>query len=93
MSELYIYEFDNEHRLRVATYAERGIYENGKWTLEGIRQSVIDEQGVVARNLDEADWRSRFKPELAEVVSVRLASLSIPGLAGFARVPTYGRLA
>ena len=80
MSELYIYEFDDEHRLRVATYADRGIYHNGEWTLEGIRQSVIDEHGVVARNVEEANWRSRFKPELAEVVSVRLASLSIPGL-------------
>jgi lipopolysaccharide export system permease protein len=80
MSELYIYEFDDEHRLRVATYADRGIYENGQWTLEGIRQSVIGEDGVTARRVAEADWRSRFKPELAEVVSVRLASLSVPGL-------------
>jgi lipopolysaccharide export system permease protein len=80
MNELYIYEFDDEHRLRVATYADRGIYEGGKWTLEGIRQSVIGKDGVIGRNVGEADWRSRFKPELADVVSVRLASLSIPGL-------------
>ncbi len=80
MSELYIYEFDDEHRLRVATYAARGIYEDSKWTLEGIRQSVIGEDGVIGRNVVEAGWRSRFNPELAEVVSVRLASLSIPGL-------------
>lgn len=80
MSELYIYEFDDAHRLRVATYAERGIYENGSWTLEGIRQSVIGEDGVTARDVVEADWRSRFEPELAEVVSIRVASLSIPGL-------------
>ncbi len=80
MSELYIYEFDDDRRLRVATYAERGIYEDGEWTLEGIRQSVIGKDGVIGRDVVEADWRSRFKPELAEVVSVRLASLSILGL-------------
>lgn len=80
MNELYIYEFDDQHRLRVATFAERGIYEDGSWTLEGIRQSVIGKDGVIGRNVVEADWQSRFKPELAEVVSVRLASLSIPGL-------------
>lgn len=80
MSELYIYEFDDAHRLRVATYADRGIYEDGNWTLEGIRQSVIGEHGVIARDVVEADWRSRFEPELAEVVSIRVASLSIPGL-------------
>jgi lipopolysaccharide export system permease protein len=80
MNELYIYEFDDEHRLRVATYADRGIYKDDKWTLEGIRQSEIDEGSVVARKVGEAVWDSGFKPELAEVVSVRLASLSIPGL-------------
>jgi lipopolysaccharide export system permease protein len=80
MNELYIYEFDDEHRLRVATYAERGIYENGKWTLEGISQSVIGTDGVIGRNVIAADWRSRFKPELADVVSVRPTSLSMLGL-------------
>ncbi len=80
MSELYIYELDDEHRLRVATYADRGIYKEGKWTLEGIRQSVIGKDGVIGRNVVEEDWRSRFRPELAEIVSRRLTSLSIPGL-------------
>jgi lipopolysaccharide export system permease protein len=80
VGELYIYEFDDDRRLRVATYADRGIYEDGEWTLEGIRQSVIGKDGVIGRDVVEADWRSRFKPELAEIVSVRLASLSMPGL-------------
>jgi len=80
MNGLYIYEFDDEHRLRVATYADRGLYEDGEWTLEGISQSEIGPDGVTGRSVTEANWRSRFKPELAEVVSVRLASLSIPGL-------------
>ena len=80
MKDLYIYEFDDQHRLRVATFADRGIYDEGEWTLEGIRQSVIGKDGVIGRNIVEADWQSEFEPELAAVVSVRLASLSIPGL-------------
>lgn len=80
MKELYIYEFDDEHRLRVATYADNGIYKDGEWTLGGVRQSIIGTDGVIARKVVEADWRSRFNPELAEVVSVRLTSLSILGL-------------
>lgn len=80
MEDLYIYELDDQHRLRVATYAESGEYKGGEWTLENVRQSVIGERRVVARDVVEAYWRSRFKPELAEVVSVRTSSLSIPGL-------------
>jgi lipopolysaccharide export system permease protein len=80
MNELYIYEFDEEHQLRVATYADHAIYEDGEWTLEGIHQSHIGKGGVIARDVREADWRSAFKPELADVVTVRVSSLSIPGL-------------
>ncbi|NIM28255.1 MAG: LPS export ABC transporter permease LptG [Gammaproteobacteria bacterium] len=80
MGELYIYEFDEERQLRVATYADRASYEGGEWTLEGIRQSHIGKGGVIARDVVEADWRSAFKPELVEVVTVRVTSLSIPGL-------------
>ena len=80
MKELYIYEFDDERRLRVATFADDGIYQDGEWTLGGVRQSIIGTDGVTAREVVEADWRSRFDPELAEVVSVRLTSLSILGL-------------
>lgn len=80
VKKLHIYELDDEHRLRVATYAESGKYEDEKWTLEGIHQSVIGQDGVVGRIVVEANWRSRFKPELGDVVSVRLASLSIMGL-------------
>ena len=80
MENLYIYELDDEHRLRVATYAERGEFRNGEWTLENVHQSIIGENRVVARDVVEAYWESRFRPELAEVVSVRTSSLSIPGL-------------
>ena len=80
MEDLYIYELDDDHRLRVATYAERGGYNGGEWTLENVRQSVIGERRVIARDVVEAYWKSRFRPELAEVVSVGTSSLSIPGL-------------
>jgi lipopolysaccharide export system permease protein len=83
MDGLYIYEFDDEHRLRVATFANRGLYEDEKWTLVGIRQTEFGNEGTISRDVNEADWRSGFKPELAEVVSVRLANLSIFGLMRF----------
>ena len=80
MKEFYIYQFDDQQRLRVATHAERGTYEQGKWTLEDIRQSVIGKDGVSARTIVAADWQLGFEPELAKVVSTRLASLSMSGL-------------
>jgi lipopolysaccharide export system permease protein len=64
----------------VATHADRGVYEQGKWTLEGIRQSVIGKDGVSVRNIVAADWQLGFEPELAKVISTRLARLSISGL-------------
>ena len=80
MREFYIYEFDDRQRLTVVTRADRGRYADGKWTLEGIRQSVIGNDGVSTRNIAEVDWHFGFEPELAKVVTARLTSLSLLGL-------------
>jgi lipopolysaccharide export system permease protein len=80
MGDLYIYEFDEGNRLKVATHADWGKFVDGKWNLRGIRQSIINEDGVTRREMDTASWFSRFEPDLADVVSVRLESLSALGL-------------
>jgi lipopolysaccharide export system permease protein len=80
MREVYIYEFDDEHRLRVATHADKARYEDKKWQLEGIVQSHLSEDGVVRQSVPTAVWDSLFEPELVNVISVSPESLSIIGL-------------
>ena len=43
---IYIYEFDQEHRLTRATHADEARYVDGRWVLEGISRSGISEERV-----------------------------------------------
>ena len=46
------------------------------WMLEDVRQSQIDESGVVASRAPRARWESVFRPDLVSVVAVRPESPS-----------------
>lgn len=88
MGNVYIYEFDAENRLRVATHAKQADFRDGEWYLHGIEQSEILKDRVIRRSVNEAVWRSLFQPDLVNVVAVKPESLSIFGLA---RYVTYLR--
>ncbi|MDX1432079.1 MAG: LPS export ABC transporter permease LptG [Gammaproteobacteria bacterium] len=83
MGDLYIYEFAPTLELRSATHAERGSYREGYWVLENVRTSIIGENTVTTKTLARTTWHSQFSPDLAEIVSVRLESLSALGLARY----------
>ncbi len=77
---VYIYEFDSDKQLRVATYAREARYEDNRWILEDIRQSEILEHRVLSRAIEQAVWDAMFKPDLVGVVVVKPESLSAIGL-------------
>ena len=83
MEELYIYEFDDSRRLRVATRAAEATYREGRWHLADIAQSRFDGDRVTGRSLERARWDSQFRPELVNLVALRPESLSALGLARY----------
>ena len=84
---MFIYEFDAEGRLRVATHAERAEYRDGGWALESVRRSEVSAHGVAIRSAENAVWPARFGTDLVELASARLESLS-----GFALARYIGYL-
>ena len=80
MGDLYIYEFDDDSRLRVATHARRATFSGDVWNLEDIRQSRIEDDRIEAAHWKNALWESLFQPDLVNVVAVRPQSLSAVGL-------------
>ncbi len=80
MADVFIYEFDDGQRLRVATHASTARYEQDQWVLEDITQSVIHEDRVEQRRIEQAVWSSVFEPSLVSVITVRPESLSAIGL-------------
>lgn len=83
MGNVYIYEFDAENRLRVATHAVQAEFRDGEWYLHDIKQSEIMEDRVIPRSVNQAVWKSLFQPDLVNVVAVKPESLSVFGLARY----------
>jgi lipopolysaccharide export system permease protein len=77
---IYIYEFDDQARMTRATHAERAIYRNDVWLLEGIRQTQVSEDGTRVTHMEQATWSSVLDPSLLNVVVVKPSALPIWGL-------------
>ncbi len=80
LGRVRIYEFDEDGRRRVATEAASASFTEDGWRLEDVRQSEIDDDGVVSRDLGRALWSSDFRPDLVKLVRVDAAGLSSIGL-------------
>lgn len=80
LRDVYIYEFDEERRMRTSTHAERASHTADGWLLEGIVQSRIADDGVTTRTLERALWNSPLLPDLVQTATVRPETLSARGL-------------
>lgn len=49
--DVYVYDFDPDHRMRRFTYAQRAIYADQEWTLEGLVDKIIADDGVETRQV------------------------------------------
>jgi len=68
--DIYLYEFDEENRLRTSTQAKRAVYREGEWRLFGVQQTTIDERQVMGNDIDRAIWKSTLSPEVINLVIV-----------------------
>jgi lipopolysaccharide export system permease protein len=80
LRDIYIYEFDEAGRLVLATHADGAAYRGSHWALSGIRQSQVDESGVIGRELEQARWESLLDPGLLSAIVVQPTMLRIDEL-------------
>lgn len=85
LRDVFIYEFDEQRRLRVATHAAQASYEEDQWVLENVQQSYVSEQGVTTLQTARAGWSSPLIPELISAVAVKPENLSSWGLYKYIR--------
>ncbi|MCX4187767.1 LPS export ABC transporter permease LptG [Methylophaga sp. OBS4] len=69
-SNIAIYEFDEQHRLRILTKAHDAQYQDDSWILSDVVQSTINEQGVQVRSVSHARWKSQLNPGMVNIVVV-----------------------
>jgi lipopolysaccharide export system permease protein len=80
LEEIYIYDFDENLRLRAATRADGARHLDDHWQLTGIVQSSLTERAVETREVERARWNSKLVPDMVNVSSVAPESLSAFGL-------------
>lgn len=80
IGDIYIYEFDDQHRLRTTTHADKAVYEDEQWILRGITQSDISATGITTRRFDRAKWDSLLSPALLDILVIDPSSISIRDL-------------
>lgn len=71
-----IYQFDQYNQLRNQVYAERAVYEGGRWRLQRVSQSRIAADRIGIRNEAEQQWLSGVDPDVLGVFAVKPESLS-----------------
>lgn len=71
MTDVWIYELDDEYKLKRASFAEQAVFENDIWVLTEIKHSLITQNGVETVEATKEHWDQLVTPELFGVVTVK----------------------
>lgn len=85
LTDISIYEIDDQRRLVLATHAASARYVEGQWVLEGISRSRISDEGVQVEPLASTQWSSLLNPALLRLVILEPQALPVWDLARYVR--------
>lgn len=80
LRDLYVYEFDQKHRMRSFTYVPSATYEGSKWRLEGAVENVFDDDTVRTKPDETHVWDRFVSPGQLRVLFLPPEELSIADL-------------
>lgn len=80
LEDIFVYEFDDDGRLTLATHAASAAHRGDHWRMRDIRQSRISEEGVTQRRLEQARWDSLLDPGLLSAVVIEPTMLPVTEL-------------
>ena len=86
MQDVYIYEFDEQDRLRNSIFANNAHYVDDRWMLEEVERTTIDDTGVTRQQHRRASWKSWVNDELVNLVIINPLYMSLWKLSQSIRV-------
>ena len=85
-SEIEIYQFDDDGRLRFAAWAKQAVIGDSKqWVLQDVRQQIITENKTITENFARLPWDSPFKPDQITNIMLPVEMLSPSELYGYVK--------
>lgn len=86
LTDVVIYEFDGEGRLRERTRAsEAKVVDSKRWLLTDVRRDVLEGDEIRFLHEDTAQWESTFGPSFVELTLLAPESLSVSDLYVYVR--------
>ena len=76
LSNIDIYELDENRRLALSTRARSAEFRGNYWVLRGVERSAISTLGIETRQIREEIWPVLVKTELFEVLELEPADMS-----------------
>ncbi len=83
VEEIYIYEFDQDHKLISSIHADNAEYDKDRWILHDIMRTEISEQQVTSKHYETAEWEALLNPEVIDMVTIKPRYLSMNGLISY----------
>ncbi len=80
LTDLYIYDYNDDMTLRKATHARFARYDKDHWLLKDIKQNDFTPEGVTSSQISQAKWTSLIEPNLLQVLVVKPNVLPLWGL-------------
>ncbi len=82
LSDISIYELDDNHHIYKALHAEKAIFQGNKtWKLINTKESAISTEQIQVASQPEKTWNSSIAPNLLKIVVVDPNNLSLYDLA------------
>ena len=86
IEDIYIYEFDDQDRLRNSIFATNARYVDDRWVLEEVERTVFDGSGVTREQYRRAAWESWVNDDLINLVIINPLYMSLWNLSNSIRV-------
>jgi lipopolysaccharide export system permease protein len=83
LGDVNIYELNPDGTLKLATHADKAIYDGTKWRLENLKISRFGSDTISPELLPQADWSSVLAPDLLNAFVIRPENLSAVDLANY----------
>ncbi|MGB1682700.1 MAG: LPS export ABC transporter permease LptG [Arenicellales bacterium] len=78
LRDIRVFQFDTMSQLRALVHADRGAYAEDAWDLDGVRQTLIDEDGFTEVSAAQrARWQTSVTPQTMSVFLVQPDQLSV----------------
>lgn len=76
LGEISFYQFDENHRLKNALYAQQAHHQGEQWVLENVIETEVQPTQLKTRKVDKVVWQSPLSPDLIGILILKPDRLS-----------------